>query len=68
MRIGLVVNDIMTEQTGYTTTRLGMWAINRGHDVWVMGLGDFAYDPDESIRARARQCTQKAIQIQRTLS
>lgn len=43
----------MTEQAGYTTTRLGMTAINRGHEVWVMGLGDMAYDPDESIRARA---------------
>jgi glutathione synthase len=54
MRLGLVVNDIKTEQVGYTTTRIGMWAINRGHDVWIMGLGDFAYDPDENIRARAR--------------
>jgi len=54
MKIGFVVNDIMTEQAGYTTTRLGMWAINRGHDVWIMGLGDFAYDPDENIRARVR--------------
>jgi len=54
MKIGMVVNDIMTEQQGYTTTRLGMWAVNRGHEVWVMGLADFAYDPDESIRARAR--------------
>ena len=59
MRIGLVVNDIMTEQAGYTTTRLGMWAINRGHEVWVMGLGDFAYDQDEIIRARARSVTRK---------
>lgn len=53
MKIGFVVNDVMTEQTGYTTTRLGMWAVNRGHEVWVIGLGDFAYDPDENIRARA---------------
>jgi glutathione synthase len=53
MRIGLVVNDIKTEQAGYTTTRLGMWAINRGHEVWVMGLGEMAYDPDEIIRAHA---------------
>jgi glutathione synthase len=59
MRLGLVVNDIMTEQAGYTTTRLGMWAINRGHDVWVMGLGDFAYDADETIRARARSVPKK---------
>ena len=59
MKIGFVVNDIMTEQTGYTTTRLGMWSINRGHEVWVMGLGDFAYDPDENIRARARTVPKK---------
>jgi len=53
MRIGFVVNDVMTEQTGYTTTRLAMAAINRGHEAWVIGAGDFAYDADESIRARA---------------
>ena len=53
MKIGFVVNDISTEQTGYTTTRLGMWAVNRGHEVWVIGLADFAYDPDENIKARA---------------
>ena len=54
MRLGLMVNDIGTEQTGYTTTRLAMAAINRGHDVWIMGAGDFAYDVDEKIHARAR--------------
>ena len=54
MKIGFIVNDVMTEQHGYTTTRLGMWAINRGHEAYVMGLGDLAYDPDENIRARAR--------------
>ena len=53
MRIGLVVNDIMTEEKGYTTTRLGMAAINLGHEAWVIGVGDLAYDPDEKIRARA---------------
>jgi glutathione synthase len=59
MKIGFVVNDVMTEQAGYTTTRLAMWAINRGHDVWIIGLGDLAYDPDESIRARARTVPKK---------
>ena len=54
MRIGFVVNDIRTEEPGYTTTRLAMAAVNRGHEVWLMGAGDFAYDADESIRARAR--------------
>ena len=54
MRIGFMVNDIKTEEPGYTTTRLAMAAINRGHETWVMGAGDFAYDVDEKIHARAR--------------
>ena len=54
MKIGFAVNDIRTEEPGYTTIRLAMAAINRGHEVWVMGAGDFAYDVDESVHARAR--------------
>ena len=54
MRIGFLVNDIATEQAGYTTTRLAMTAINRGHEAWILTPGDFAYDPDEKIRARAK--------------
>ncbi len=53
MRIGIVVNDVQTEQPGYTTSRLAVAAINRGHEVWVMGVGDLAYDPDDIVRARA---------------
>ena len=62
MRIGFVVNDIKTEETGYTTTRLAMAAINRGHEAWLMGLGDFAYDPDEKIHARAKMAHKKRYQ------
>jgi len=54
VRIGFVVNDIKTETKGYTTTRLGMAAINMGHEAWVMGVADFLYAPDGSIQARAR--------------
>lgn len=54
MRIGFVVNDILTEKPGYTTIRLAMAAVNLGHEAWLMGAGDFAYDSDENIRARAR--------------
>jgi len=54
MRIGFFVNSVKTEEPGYTTTRLAMAAINRGHEAWVMGADDMAYDPDEKIRARAR--------------
>ena len=59
MRIGFVVNDVMTEEVGYTTTRLGCEAVNLGHEVFVFGVGDIAYDPDESIRARARAVPKK---------
>ncbi|MDA1184710.1 MAG: glutathione synthase, partial [Acidobacteria bacterium] len=59
MRIGFFVNDINTEEPGYTTTRLAMAAINRGHEAWVMDAQSFAYDPDEKIRARARSAPKK---------
>jgi len=53
MRIGFVVNDVKTEEGKFTTSRLGQAAVNRGHEVWVMGVGDLAYDPDDMVRARA---------------
>jgi len=54
MRIGFVVNKLETEKEAYTTTRLAMAAVNRGHEVWMMGAGDFALDADDYVRARAR--------------
>lgn len=53
MKIGFLVNDIAAETAAYTTTRLAVAAINRGHEAWVLTPGDFAYDADELIRARA---------------
>ena len=54
MKIGFVVNSIETEEHGYTTTRLAMTAANRGHEAWLVGVGDLALDPDDTVRARAR--------------
>jgi len=54
MRIGFMVNDVGTEKSGYTTVRLAMTAINRGHEPWFIGAADFAYDSDERVHARAR--------------
>lgn len=59
MRIGFVVNDVATEQAGYTTTRLGMSAVNHGHEAWTLGVGDFVYKPDGSIHANARAVSGK---------
>lgn len=54
MKIGFVVNDIMTEQAVYTTTRLAMRAVNMGHESYLLGVGDFIYAPDGSIQAHVR--------------
>lgn len=53
MRIGFVVNDIKTEEPGYTTTRLSVAATNRGHEAWTISVGDLGYDPDELVKAKA---------------
>lgn len=54
MKLGIFVNDIQTEEPGYTTVRLGMAAVNLGHEIWFMGASDLAFDPDEKVRAHAR--------------
>lgn len=54
MRIGFVVNNVQTEKAQFTTTRLAMTAVNQGHEAWELGVGDFIYSPDGSIRAVAR--------------
>lgn len=54
MKIGFVVNDVLTEKPTYTTTRLAMHATAMGHEAYLMGLGDFAHLPDGSLSARVR--------------
>ncbi len=54
MKLAFVVNDIDTEWAGYTTTHLAMAATNLGHEVWYLGVGDFTYDADENVHAKAR--------------
>jgi len=57
MRIGFVVNDVATEESQFTTTRLAMAAIGRGHEAWLLGVGDFSHDPGGCVAARARTAT-----------
>ncbi len=59
MRIGFVINDMETEKAGYTTLRVAMAAVNRGHEVWFVNVGDFAFDRDEKIHAWARTTSGK---------
>ena len=53
MKIAFFINGIQSEESGYTTTRLAMYAINRGHDVFYLSPESFALDPDNKVRARA---------------
>jgi len=66
MRIGFVVNDVVTEKDNFTTTRLAMAAVNRGHEVWMMGVGDFALDPDDYVRARAHAAPRNSYKSTKT--
>lgn len=59
MRIGFMVNDLQTEDAGYTTVRLAMQATNMGHESWYIGAGDFAYETDERIHALAHSVPKK---------
>jgi glutathione synthase len=66
VKIGLVCNDIATEEAGYTTTRLGLAALELGHEAWLMSVGDFASDPDDCVRAWARRAPRKAYRSSKT--
>ena len=59
MKLGFVVNRVATEEPGYTTTRLAMTANRMGHEVWLMGVDDFAHAPDGSVTATARTAPAK---------
>ena len=68
MRIAFVVNNIKTEQHVYSTTRMAMTAVNMGHEVWMLSVSDFVYDPDGSIKAHARTTPRKKASYRSTKS
>jgi len=53
LRFGFVVNDVATEQDNYTTIRLARRALARGHEIALIGLADFTYGADGTVRASA---------------
>lgn len=59
MRLAFFVNDIATEISEYTTTRLARAAAAAGHDVWYVGAGDVGNQPDGAIRAQAHVATHR---------
>lgn len=59
MRLGFVLNDVMHETLPSTTINLVLAALHMGHEVWLMGVGDFAYDPNDTIHANAFGASKK---------
>jgi len=53
MNIGFFVNDLITEQAGYTTVRLAYTASKRGQRAWLIGAADFGNRVDGKIYANA---------------
>lgn len=59
MNIGFFINDLATERAEYATTCLARAAAGRGHKVWYIGVAEMAYDPTETVSARARGLRKK---------
>jgi glutathione synthase len=54
MRLAFFVNDVATEVDEYTTTRLARAAVQAGHEVWYVGVGDIELGESEGqLVARA---------------
>ncbi|MEE4208485.1 MAG: hypothetical protein V2I43_04370 [Parvularcula sp.] len=49
MKLTFVINDIATEQDNYTTIRLARRAIDMGHEVALVSIADFVYEPDGRV-------------------
>jgi glutathione synthase len=53
MRLAFLVRDVATEIDEYTTTRLARAAVQAGHEVWYVGVGDVELLSDEQLVGRA---------------
>ena len=60
MKLGFVVNDVLTEEHFYSSTRLALAAKRRGHQVRLMGVGDLAHTSTGEVTAHARRPLDKA--------
>ena len=55
MKLGMLSNVLDADVAGQTTFRLALEAVNRGHDVWLLSTGNFAYEPNDKVGAFARR-------------
>ena len=49
MKIGLLVNDILTEKEDYTTVKIAITALQMGHEVFYFDVEDFELMPNEDL-------------------
>lgn len=54
MKIAFVINQTHKEEAYFTTTLLALRTLQRGHEVFYIGLSDFYYDPLIIVGAHAR--------------
>ena len=65
MKLGFIVNQVVTELVTYTTTHLGFRALQMGHEVYVMGVGDMVYLPDGHVGALAHTVTKGVKSVEK---
>ncbi len=67
MKIGFIVNDVDKEVPVYTTSHLALTAARRGHEHWLMGVGDLTYEADGTLSARGRRASGDHTSVERYL-
>ena len=55
MKVAFFVNDVATEESEFTTTRLAMATAKLDHEVWYVGVGDVDYETDDMLHARGHR-------------
>lgn len=55
MKIAFLINQTHKEEANFTTTKMALHALNRGHTIIYIGLADFIYVDDKNIDAHVRQ-------------
>lgn len=59
MNIAFLINDLETEASNYTTPNLALKAYERGHKVFLFGVGDLAYTVEGHMSAHAKKIADK---------
>jgi glutathione synthase len=49
MRIGILVNDLLTEKEDYTSVKIAITALKMGHEIFYFDVEDFELMPNEDL-------------------